>query len=531
MFTATTRNRYNFFDVSSAFQKSVRRGLLHDALYCAAELDDSGLGNSVFTKLKVFCVEDVSLANPLALFHVHRLHKLWKKDKQRKFVMDATSLVAYGKKSRVSNTVLGVTAVRPTYATDLLTTKDLLTLFTNSLNAWERVAEGEMKGKDEVYWNVLTSAYRLHTLVSTSKPEGGGSVKDMWKVILDYTKRVKPRVTDLMIALEACFSEAKFPKNRMFWSMGVLLLLLDDYSWEKCVCIEVDPDKFYDPELKRDVMHDYVFDKHTRKGKTMGRGIAHFRDVGSLIMNEGYPDLYKKEFFEVYMEYEKKGLKVATAYAKALELQVTGTFKLERVTLDSLFSELRLTQLPCGGKPPVNFSRFKLAYMDKDVVVKGPLKKFPQYQINIDKKKEEHSLRPLNFGVVQLGDKFYLMSDTIPNSEKLCQYLKEHELSDLAWYELLKILLFRNKFRISDMNHRNVIITKDGKDLYSLDEMGEKVGAEEHVGHRLQRLYSQRIGVAFLNEMEGWLRQYRNNRFPDEWVNVEWEKFEKGSSV
>ncbi len=53
--------------------------------------------------------------------------------------------------------------------------------------------------------------------------------------------------------------------------------------------------------------YDFVFDKHTRKGKKMGRGIDHFYDEASKIINSPLSEDYKEE---------ERGLKKSLAEKK-----------------------------------------------------------------------------------------------------------------------------------------------------------------------------------------------------------------------
>lgn len=58
-----TKKGYDFFEVSSAFQKSIRRGLEDDAMYWAVELYDSGYQNYVWKRMIVMASEDVGLGD------------------------------------------------------------------------------------------------------------------------------------------------------------------------------------------------------------------------------------------------------------------------------------------------------------------------------------------------------------------------------------------------------------------------------------------------------------------------------------
>lgn len=49
---------------------------------------------------------------------------------------------------------------------------------------------------------------------------------------------------------------------------------------------------------------DYALDRHTKRGRRRGRGIAHFFDVASLLANEGLDDPYREEAREIKLKAE-----------------------------------------------------------------------------------------------------------------------------------------------------------------------------------------------------------------------------------
>lgn len=69
----TTKNGYDFFEVSSAFQKSIRRGNEHEALFWGLELFDSNYYKYGWKRMLVIAVEDVGLANPNLIVQVKSL--------------------------------------------------------------------------------------------------------------------------------------------------------------------------------------------------------------------------------------------------------------------------------------------------------------------------------------------------------------------------------------------------------------------------------------------------------------------------
>ncbi len=62
-----TKGGYEFDEVASALQKSIRRGMEYDALYWAFELFESGYWKYVFRRLTVIAMEDVGWSNPMAV--------------------------------------------------------------------------------------------------------------------------------------------------------------------------------------------------------------------------------------------------------------------------------------------------------------------------------------------------------------------------------------------------------------------------------------------------------------------------------
>ena len=64
-------------EVTSALQKSIRRGYERDALYWATEIDLAGYGNYVWKRLRIICSEDVGLADPHMPATIRALYENW----------------------------------------------------------------------------------------------------------------------------------------------------------------------------------------------------------------------------------------------------------------------------------------------------------------------------------------------------------------------------------------------------------------------------------------------------------------------
>ncbi|MGR3809596.1 AAA family ATPase [Jiulongibacter sp. NS-SX5] len=108
-YNLTTENGYDFFECSSALQKSIRRGLEEEAMFWAVELFNSNYQEYVWKRLKIISSEDIGLANPTissevqALYEMHKEQAKKKDDKnmpQRLFLTHAVLMMCRSKKSR-----------------------------------------------------------------------------------------------------------------------------------------------------------------------------------------------------------------------------------------------------------------------------------------------------------------------------------------------------------------------------------------------------------------------------------------------
>lgn len=75
-----TKHGYDFFEVSSAFQKAIRRGDEHQALTWGVELWMSGYKNYVWKRMAIIVSEDIGLAQPEApavFWSLYQKYQYW----------------------------------------------------------------------------------------------------------------------------------------------------------------------------------------------------------------------------------------------------------------------------------------------------------------------------------------------------------------------------------------------------------------------------------------------------------------------
>lgn len=72
-----TRKNYEFYAISSAFQKSVRRGDEKKALFFAFELYSSGYQKYIWKRILIIASEDIGLADDMTAVKINALYNNW----------------------------------------------------------------------------------------------------------------------------------------------------------------------------------------------------------------------------------------------------------------------------------------------------------------------------------------------------------------------------------------------------------------------------------------------------------------------
>jgi replication-associated recombination protein RarA len=109
-FEMKTVNNYDFFECSSAFQKSIRRGDEKQALFFGVELAISNYDEYVWKRMKIISSEDIGLANPSVSSEIYALYQLYAEQKKKKdekhfperlYLIHAILLLVRSPKSRI----------------------------------------------------------------------------------------------------------------------------------------------------------------------------------------------------------------------------------------------------------------------------------------------------------------------------------------------------------------------------------------------------------------------------------------------
>ncbi len=100
-------------EVSSAFQKSVRRGEEQQAVFWALEMSQSGQAQYVWNRIMVIVSEDIGIAEPGVATDVRALYDNWKDTIKRKppgfserlMLIHATLIIVRARKSRLVDNI------------------------------------------------------------------------------------------------------------------------------------------------------------------------------------------------------------------------------------------------------------------------------------------------------------------------------------------------------------------------------------------------------------------------------------------
>lgn len=135
-----TKKGLDFYEVSSAFQKAIRRGEEEVAMRMGEELFDSGFGEYCWKRMKIITSEDVGLAEPNMPAVIWSLYQMYQEQvkkhdtkhcPERLYLYHAIILLARAKKSRyidwaltyIRETNKKMELVIPDYAYDMHTIK------------------------------------------------------------------------------------------------------------------------------------------------------------------------------------------------------------------------------------------------------------------------------------------------------------------------------------------------------------------------------------------------------------------------
>lgn len=263
------------YELSSCLQKAIRR-CDPIGLYCAMRLDKMKL--DVWRKLEVMAVEDIGRACPTIVSYLRKRWEQYRKEKRissKRFVLiNTVNYMIYQNKSRMADNICHL------YFEDLPDVEgDVKDGFKRALE--EKDLDKTMKYAAHLYSQNKT-AFMVELLRNPIDPEGNALrfYIDKWSKSTIQQGRTKLFLINLIQHRVMDLESIPKVKDIMEISMHEI-------------------NKLYESNERRE-LPDWTFDKHTVKGKKMGRGIKHFFE-SSAILNQCYiDDPYEKEIVKKF---------------------------------------------------------------------------------------------------------------------------------------------------------------------------------------------------------------------------------------
>ena len=298
------RNRR--YELTSAFQKSIRWCEINDSRYFARQLMEMGFPGTVFNRLIVISAEDVGLADPSLIVYEREcsdsFENLIKQNKMKK--RDAVKFPA------LCNIVdRAVIAAAIAYKSRLLPQLSFATLFDvyqnedfikNLPEYLDRFVEalGMKDEKQALYYAYvagifLNSMDKILALIQRQNGLRNGNLTHQW---VDEYKR----------------------KGELLMLAGSVALLCRDLNYKHGE-YEAAVSQYLPLQIMPATIPDRAYDRHTIAGKRRGRGLEHFFDEAATVKNERFPNNWQQAGRNSYISAEKKGLEKAAKVIEAIK--------------------------------------------------------------------------------------------------------------------------------------------------------------------------------------------------------------------
>jgi len=299
-------NMNRFYELISAFQKSIRWCEINDSRYFAQELMNMGYPGAVFNRLIIIAAEDVGIADPSLVEYVRwcsdSFENLIKQNKIKK-----REAVNFPKLCEVVDR--GVIAAAISYKSRLLPMLSFATLFhiyekedfnENLSEYLDRFVVAIEKGdeKQALYYAYITGIFlnsmdRILTIVQRQSGRRNEDLIQKW--VEEY--RRNPEL--LMLA-------------------GSVVLLCRDLSYthgeyNDAIC------KYITIPIKEAKIPDRAYDMHTMAGKKRGRSFQHFFNVAGTVKKERFSNDWEKAGRNAYYRANRKGLGKAKKIIEAVK--------------------------------------------------------------------------------------------------------------------------------------------------------------------------------------------------------------------
>lgn len=446
----------------SAMQKAVRRSDAHTAVQVALEMHDRGYGKAAFGRLMVISVEDCFPSGAKYLGSMQTDFKDWSK---------------YSKDQQTELLVV--------YATHLAnSTHDRAAAYSARVAMYDVKTGGEppteerkLGAKCEKILLSIRKSKETHC-PGDMTPERGF---EKMEKLLDLSNTPN-RVCFQKLKKEFVKEGSLTSRLYLYTIVGRMFHEFDDVA-RMSFSVDI-------PKLEKVELQDFVYDKHTLEGKKRKRGLEHFLKEGAAITNPS-PGIEKRTAVkrlaeEIYTKDEELyGTKEANSRHERKRLR-SGFMKLQQLHGSRVISMTQI-QKPCGGKPITYYVETEnVGTENGKFFLKGPgSREAFEYQVKIDKDKLKYDLVAMGIEIIQENGLYYLCAP----AAKGVNYDPSKFYPEYKLWNLIRVLIFRAAFNLSDTNLRNIMDC--GEYALSVDEMSNKRENPTTVRDILDHLFSK----------------------------------------
>ena len=304
-------SHYPLDQVSSSLQKAIRRGFFWDACKWALEMYYTGpnIQTNLWNRLMVMAMEDVGLGSPLLIIMVQKIYNM---HPNATGVLMVVMYLCYAKKCRANDWLICI------YNENSV---------NQCKNAYTAIQLREFLMRHLRNKDAMNAMYIILVIGNTDLKENGKRLDYItWDCFNDYYKEMRQEKgnrhstpsndsapvsrlpglnPEFLISMRELSESANWKtsgKRFLVYAHCLHILLFDmipDSETFNKVGNEIYikfHDEFTIDQLKRIEalvknrlfvigVPDYAVDKHTRKGKSMNRGLKHFVEIGGMLNN------------------------------------------------------------------------------------------------------------------------------------------------------------------------------------------------------------------------------------------------------
>lgn len=185
---ANTKHGYDHYELLSALQKSIRRGLEYEAVHFAVELEEFN-PTMLWNRLRLMACEDVGPANPMMPVFIDIMQKNYLAEKPKLgensyklYLVNAVVCLCFSQKSRISDDLLNVVYTeREKKAKRCLSPSTPLTSIPHAVKPWAKASRTSLEKATN--WKTKLSA--------TATPSG---LRSFLKSTVTKNKRAESRL-------------------------------------------------------------------------------------------------------------------------------------------------------------------------------------------------------------------------------------------------------------------------------------------------------------------------------------------------